>query len=479
MNPFTPVIWDKNHTFAVLAFTVLFFAVFIFLFSNSMVNPVWVPISVGIVAWYFITLNMYSVRWQQYDTPTFTKKLFWHSLGYRVVFGLIVIFVSELTWQQPFYVGAADAIAYHDIGVIMSEHYTNFDFDRIARFIESEAIDNTGPSLMLGVLYSFTFGSYLSGVLLYTVMGAFTVLYVYKTAQIIWGESIARLSGLLLMHFPLALFYSSVTMKEGVVTFLMVMIVYIMTRSINGLHVKPLQWVMLVLFLAALFFFRTPVGLGCVVLTATAFLLFRYRGSYAASLLIGIVSVSSFFIIMYYIGEIQYFVDRAASAETIGQQRTALIMGDGRAQIVGVSILDLALAPIYLVAAFFAPFPAFVEVGTVFGTPFDQNHYNAPGRMVWNILAYFSFIGLYYTVKDKLFESFVVWGFSLGYIYILISTVTFTRERFAYIGMPLLLIFASVGIYKTKSRLLWYIYLAGLIVLILAWNVIRLGTRGL
>ena len=476
------VIWDRNYTLAALVFTVSLFLFFVLVFGNRIVAPIWIPISLGVVAWYFYTLHKYSIHWQHYDSETFEKKLFWHSLIYRILFGIIMITVAELTWQRPFYVGARDAVAYHVYALQVAEHLSVFNFSdafNAANF--TDRVDDSGPAMLIGFVYIFTFGYYFSAVLLYTVLGAFTVVYLYKTAQIIWGEAIARLAGLMLMPFPLALFYSSVTLKEGIVTFLLMFIVYIMTRAINGLKVSVTQWSLLVVFLASLFFFRTPVGLGCVVLVTTAFLSNKYRGSYAASLLIGTFSMGAFFVFMYYLGEIDYFLDRASTASSVGQQRSAVLFGDGDVQVIGLSIMDLLLSPIYLAVSLLAPFPSFVEVATYHGTSFDQNNYNAPGRLVWNILAYFSVIGIWHTFKerDRLFSSLMVWGFTFGYMYILIATVTFTRERFAYIGMPLLLIFAAIGVYKTKNRLLWYVYLIGLVGIVLLWNALRLGVRGL
>ena len=444
-----------------------------------MVHPVWFAITIVIVAWYFITLTRYSMRWRFYPSHKFTKKLFWHSFAYRVLFGLIIMYVSQLTWDQPVYVGAVDAVTYHTRAILAAEEFAAFNFAGGFNFANvSGKIDDVGPGLFFGTLYTFTGGFYIFGMLFIAFLGTISVVYLYKTALIVYDDHIARTSALMYMHFPLALFYSSVTQKEGFVIFFLIMIVYIMTRSINGLNLKFVHIFTLIFCLISLFLFRAPVGLGCLVLVSAGFLINRYKGSYAASFSIGFISVGIFFVVMYYIGEIGYFIDRASTADRVGEARTAALVGSGEIEVIGLSIFDLMVAPIYLFMAVVAPFPAMVETGMSF-YGFDQNYYNSPGRIVWNILAFFSIIGLWHTLRDRLFSSLMVWGFSIGYLYILIATVTFTRERFAYLGMPLLLILATVGIYKTKNKKLWYLYLAGLVGAILIWNTLRLGTRGL
>jgi hypothetical protein len=479
-NHYSNTLWDRKYTNTVIGFTVLLLGVLVVFLYERMVNPVWFPITLFIVVWYFTTLTKYSAWWSRFPDGKFEKKLFWHSLGYRVLFGLIIIIISELTWQQPYYVGAVDAIGYHTSAVRASEQFGALNFAAGFRHADvTGKIDDIGPALYLGILYIFTGGFYLFGVLFLALLGAISVVFLYKTARIIFGEYIARTSGLMYMHFPLALFYNSVTQKEGFVIFFLIMVVYIMTRTINGYSVSFKQLLLLVFCLVSLFFFRTAVGLGAVVLVASAFAINKYKGSYVKSIAIGVASLGVFFIIMYQLGEIQYFLDRASSAGNVATQRTSQLISNENIEIVGISIFDLIASPVYLIVAVLAPFPAMVEVGTAWGTPFDQNYYNSPGRIIWNVLAFFSFIGLWHTLKDRLFSGLMVWGFSIGYLYILIATVTFTRERFAFLGMPFLLILAAVGIYKTKNRLLWYGYLVFLIGIILIWNTLRLGARGL
>ena len=476
---FVPLVWSKHYTKVVVVYTILLFVAFIFFYRDQMVHPIWIAFTLFIVFWYFITLTQYSAWWQWYSDEKFQKKLFWHSFGYRLVTGLIIMVVSQATWDSPVYVGAVDAKTYHQIAIQAAEQFSRFNFVEGFNLTHLGEIDNSGPGVFYGILYIFTGGFYTSSIIFGSLIGALSVVYLYKTARIIWGEAIGRASGLMYMHFPLALFYSTVTLKEGIVAVFIIIIAYIITRAINKMNLTLAHLLVLIASLISLFLFRTAVGLGCLMLVTTAFLVNRYRGSFIVSIFIGLFSVGAFFWVMYSIGEIEYFIQEAGTATTVGQQRTIELLGSDEIDIIGVSITDLALFPIYIIAAVFAPFPGFVEVGTVFNTPFDHNYMNAPGRLIWNVLAYFSVIGFWYAIRDKLMNSLFVWGFSAGYLLILIITVTFTRERFAFLGMPLLLILATVGIYRTRSNTLWYIYLCGLLAVVIFWNYLRLSTRGL
>lgn len=472
--------WKGWHSkVSIIYITILLFAILIY-FNVRAVHPIWFIISFSVVFVYFYILQYCTINWMKYDYRKFEKKLFWHSLFYRVITSIILITVAELTWGIPDHVGAVDALTYHKEALVVADFFRNFDF--VGAYTTAISftgyIDNSGPPLLLGFVFAFFGKYYLVGTIFWAILGSFSVLLTNRIGVLIWGEEVGRTAGLFLMHFPLALFYSVVIMKEGVVVFLSLLIVYLVTKTINGYRLSFTNFLVLVLSVAYLFYFRLAVGALFTFLVPTAFMINKYRGNSVTSWIIGLSSFCAFGFLIYSMGELNFFLSKLNEAWIVGDQREAYV-GVQSVSILDMSLRDFALTPIYFLIAIVAPFAGMVEVGTRHGTSHDQNYYNIAGTLIWNIFTYFSIIGFYYSVKERFFNGFMVWAFTGGYLFILIVTVLFTRVRFAYIGMPLLLILAAVGLQKSKNKLYWYVYLVIIAIGTIAWNILRLSVRGL
>jgi hypothetical protein len=137
-------------------------------------------------------------------------------------------------------------------------------------------------------------------------------------------------------------------------------------------------------------------------------------------------------------------------------------------------------APVYLGISLFAPFPSIVSVPISFGReiPHDEYYYHVAGCIVWVILAFFSLIGLYYTIRFRRQELAPVWIFIVGYQFILIRAILITSVRFTYPAKPFLLMMAAYGIYKLKNKKWFSLYLIAAFIMIVGWNYVRLKGRG-
>lgn len=69
-------------------------------------------------------------------------------------------------------------------------------------------------------------------------------------------------------------------------------------------------------------------------------------------------------------------------------------------------------------------------------------------------------------------------AFVVGYQFVLLKAMMFTSVRFSYPAKPFLLILAAYGIYQMKSKKWYPVYLAAALVMIIAWNYVRLKGRG-
>jgi hypothetical protein len=256
---------------------------------------------------------------------------------------------------------------------------------------------------------------------------------------------------------------------------LILYIAYVVTKTINQNKLIFWSFFLMILAMMALFFFNTAVGTLLAILVPAAFMMNRYRNDRGVAICIAILILSIFGSSMYAIGEHQAILDKIHRDEYHwAEKRTRELINPG-GKVGGYSVKDLAILPVYAVMSVIAPFPGMVDVPTRYGTPHDDNWYYMPGNMIWNIVAFFSVIGFYYSIRNKFSESFMVWAFTGGYLYILMYTILFTRVRFAYLSMPLMLALVSVGLVKTKKRGFWIIYLIGAGIATIIWNKLRLG----
>ncbi len=443
-------------------------------FNLVAIQPIWFLITLCITVWYFATLSICSNRWKYLAPGKFEKRLFWHSLIYRVLTSIVLITVAYFEWGRPDYVGAVDAIDFHDQAIIVAEYYRKFDFS--GAFSEARSfyfgIDNIGPSLFIGFIFALTGNSYFMATVLMAVLGSISVILLYRIGKIIWGEQIGRTGGIMFMHFPLSLFFSVVIMKEGVVLFLLMLVIYLLTRAVNGDKLSLIHIGVLIISLYSLFFFRTVVGIILIMLVAGTLLMNKYKGSRIKSWSIGTVTILIFGYLMYSLGEYQFFIDRFSETDNIRSVRASNVGLDG------LSIQNILAAPFLFIFSLITPFPGFVETPFRFEASHESGHYFVPGLLVWNILVFYSIVGLFYSIKDKFLESMPLWGFTGMYSLAMLITFFFSRVRFSYIGMSILILLAAVGLSYERKNIYWKLYLILLVFMVIGWNILRVSARG-
>jgi len=472
--------WNSRHTNIALAYILVMVFGVLVVFNIQAVHPIWFIITIGIAIWYFYTLYYCNKKWLTISDKKFEKRLFWHSLFYRVLVSIILITVAYIEWGIPDYVGSVDARSYHREAIMVAEHFRSFDFGGAYETARSFyfGIDNIGPPLLIGFIFAIFADSYFMATVVLATLGTISVVLLYRTGKLIWGEQVGRTAGIMFMHFPLSLFFSVVILKEGVVLFLLMLIIYLLTKAVNGYKLKVYDVAVIILALFSLFFFRTVIGLILIILIFGSLALNKYKGSRIKSWTVATFTIFIFGYLMYSLGEYQFFIDRFFGAESRGETRMNYLDFEEMGLDV-ISMRNLILAPLIAIFSIIPPFPGMVDVPTRYGTSHDFNWYFMPGEIIWNILVFYSLVGFYYSVKDKFMSSMPVWGFTFAYSFAMVVTVYFTRVRFAYLGMPLLLILAALGIYKTKNKTYWILYLCVLLIATVIWNTLRLSARGL
>ena len=466
--------WPASYSFLCMGAALVAVLLITGFFGVQALPPEWMMVNIGVLSLFFILLNIVSVRSEPTGDESYAGKLFWMALIARVVAVFALVSLAELTWDRPFYVGAVDETRYHRVATEVAQIITDGNFSLIIPHLLHEYMglfDNIGVPLILGPVYALFGNSVIVGKLFFALMGTGTVVLVYKTTRLIWDESVARLAGILMAFFPLALFYSSVILKEEFVAFLVMLGIYILVKGVINNRLGFWDIVLLLFAMSFIFLFRTAAGALLVTLVAGTFVFNRFGGSKVFSLF----TVGAVFLIFYYFMDMfveldQYF-DRITGVDEYSEARVRNVArGNVLATIVGT--------PVYVVLSFVAPFPSMVQTSLRFDVTHDATYYWVSGLMIWNFLAYFGIIGLWKAFTGKFSESLPVWGFAAGYSVILGITALFTVVRFNYNAMPLFIILIAVGIKYRHEFPYWKLWLPCAVVLIVAWNFFRLAGRG-
>lgn len=466
-----PSFTNKIVILAVI-FTLITFIASAVIFQSYLFSVEWFIGSMAFIILFYNLVKNKMFSWHQIDNRSFKKKLFQSSFIIRLVGLLIIIIIAEIKTGNPFYVGAADALKYHRVAMENVALINNSNWSGILTnlSIEYPAIDDYGFPLFLTSLYLLTFKSIFLSKLILIIISSYTVVQGYKLTRLIWDEDTARFAGLILMAFPLSLFYSGIYLKANLITFLVINISYFVTKAFTFNNFSLKSFTVIILQVLLFFFLRTAIGALMIMLILGAFFINYYKGSKVLSIFVGIILSIVFIGILNFLGLTEIYLERISSAAS----------GFGEAKLQNVQDVNkwaqIGSIPIFILISIFAPFPTLVNYEGIAHGPFN---YYIPGLMVWNFIGLFVLYGLIHVIHKFRKTGIMLWGFALGYTYILIDTALFTSTRFSYSTMPILLIIAAVGYRKTNSIRFWRLYLIIIGAVIIGWNYFKLGGRGL
>jgi len=101
-------------------------------------------------------------------------------------------------------------------------------------------------------------------------------------------------------------------------------------------------------------------------------------------------------------------------------------------------------------------------------------------ELVRNSLYFFAFIGILFSYKKRFKESSLLLFYTLGYIAILAYSGKSFQDRFQLPSLPGMLILISAGLAHGQVYFKrWKLYLIGMAVAIVLWQLFKLKIRGL
>ena len=418
---------------------------------------------------FFMYGNKLSKKWATFTVSGFKKNLFYTALFVRVIWVVGSYFMYEGMTGQPFEFESADSQGYHFEAVWMKNVLAGGDYNTFWAYYLPRLSD-MGYPVYLTMIYSIFGNSIIIARLIKALLGAVTVLLIYKMAARNFGESTGRIAGVLALLFPNLIYYTGIHSKETEMVFVLV---WFAERADLLIHKNKFSFNLLifVFFLGSLlYFFRT-------VLAYTAFLSFALVALFSNQrivkfkeiLIVIFLGIVTFLIVnnSFLIDEASQYIDERTSnqSSSLNQRKNTNSLAKYGSNAV--------FFPIVLIA----PFPTFVNIET------QQNHMLLSGGFfVKNVMGFFVLIALLGLLKKKQWGNHILILAILSiYLAILALSKFAIVERFHMPALPFFIILAAYGISQiTKKNVEYFnIYLIGLAIIIVGWNWFKLAGRGL
>ena len=413
-------------------------------------------------------------------TKNYEKRLFLIAFWPRLIWMLFIYSIFMQTYGNVFGFENADALAYDELGQFVASLISDGDFhfyDRISRFTNNSDIADMGYGIYVGFIYWLTGNSIIVVRLLKCVWSSLTVVLIYRLAKRNFGEQTARIAAIFCALWPNFWYYCGAHLKETEMVFLAVLFVEQADQMLRSRKFTAWKVIPILLIAAAMFTFRTPLGLVALLALVFSVAMSSSRvvnwgkrivvGAFALAL-IGIVAGNR-------IEEKSrglWEMVRANQQESNMEWRSTREHGNAFARYAGSAVF----APMI----FTIPFPSMVR-------PFEGQEVqqlNHGGNFIKNIISGFTIFALAMLLLSGGWrEHLLPLSFMLGYLVVLVFSAFAQAERFHQPIMPFEFMFAAYGLsiaLSQKKYKQWYMYWCVIMfVAAIGWNWFKLAGRGL
>jgi hypothetical protein len=464
--------WSSAIAKRIIVFVFGLFAVLYLVFQGKLYGIEWIAAAIFIFMLTISGISNLSKSWLLINESSFVYKLFWSSFIIRIIVMFVLLVISYKTWNMFYTVGARDEQVYYRVAAEAVDIWRGSNVRDAYYHIFSSYkndISDTGFSTFLMLpIFIFRQSPVVIKIFL-CLIGSIIVVRGHKLAMMLMEEPAARLAGILLALYPISWFYSEILLKENLMVLLMVEAFILMVKIQKSF--KLLSVIKVLLLILLLFFFRSALSILLVMVLMVSFVV-QYKAKYVIInvMLAGIIVL----IYLYFLkstGRFDEYYNQYTNVDEFTQERLSYMEKIN-------PLVALVGSPVFAVMSYISPFPSVVTIPNAGGLPHSEYYYHIAGNLYWISFAFFSFYGLYYSLRYKRKEMAVLLAFVIGYQFVLLKAMMFTSVRFSYPAKPFLLILAAYGIFKLKNKKWYPVYLVAAVILIVGWNYVRLKGRG-
>ena len=493
-----PKWWSK---YSIIAY-VLALAVVTYMYSAY--SMPWYYMLSGVVAvsvffWYGRQVAKQTSVLKMHREKSFEKILFWNAFVIRVLWMGMIYYIFMESYGNPFGFENADADYYDNMGGEVAQWLSRGTFFRDWGHWSVERkgdLSDMGYATYVGFIYWLTGEggsvhapmiagqvvktsaiSIIAVRLLKCVWSSLTVLLIYRLAKRNFDEQTARIAGIFVALWPNFWYYCGVHLKETEMVFMAVLFVEQADKMLRSRQFTSWKVVPVLLIAAAMFTFRTPLGLVALLALIFSVVMSSARVvNWGKRIIIGVLAV---LLVGVTVGNrIEERAKGLIEQVQMGQQKSNMEWRSKREH--GNAYAKYASKTIFAPLIMTIPFPSMVR-------PFDgqdvQQLLNG-GNFVKNIMSFFTIFALItLLLSGKWRDHLLPLSFMLGYLVVLTVSVFAQSERFHQPAMPFEMMFAAYGlgmVVPKKKYKRWFMYWCVLMfIAAIAWNWFKLKGRGL
>lgn len=410
----------------------------------------------------------------------FEKRIFIISLAFRIAWTLLIYWIFMEQYGNAFGFENSDSTYYDELGVFVAEMIERGDFqfyDEISKWSGNKDIADMGYGVYVGLIYWLTGNSIVIVRLIKCLLSAWTVLLIYRLAKRNFGEQTARVTALFCALWPNFWYYCGTHLKETEMVFLVILFVEQADQMLRSRQFTAWKVIPVLLMAAAIFTFRTPLGLVALLALVFSVVMSSARVvSWGKRVIVGLLSI--LLIVVVAGNRIEEQTKGLVEQVQSGQQQLNMEWRTKREN--GNAFAKYAGAAVFAPMIFTLPFPTMAQ-------PFEGQELqqlNNGGNFIKNIISCFTILAMVLLmVSGKWRDHLLPLSFMLGYLLVLTVSEFAQSERFHQPVMPFEFMFAayglSVAVTKPKYKR-WFMYWCVLMfVAAIAWNWFKLKGRGM
>ena len=447
-------------------------------FTNLFMTWYWWLFGIVSVVGFFYFSNKLTKQWANIRPKSFENNIFWYTFFLRVAVMLTLYWFHNTMTGQPFMFHAADAYEYGEEAKWMAQTIRDGNFSDYLnyKFVQMNGVSDAGYPMYLGFVYLLSGDSIIVARLLKCLWSALSCILIYRLGKRNFGESVGRMAAIFMMLEPHFSIYAGYHLKETEMIFMMILFLERADALLRYRNFSFKTVAVVILLIAALFTFRTVLGLTAIFSVAMALLLSSERvmgwGRRIVVLLVLGMSV------LYFVGgRIMTEVEQMWQLKDQNQSTRISVINETQ------SFAKYAGAAVFAPMIFTIPFPTMVE------TPGQEIARTLHGGMfVKNIMSYFCIIAIISLLfplipgYNKWRDHVLIGVFLIAYLVILVFSAFAHADRFHLPALAIEILFVAYGVSLCRIPQLkrWFKYWVVLIfVAVIAWNWFKLAGRGM
>ena len=478
-----PYIPKRVTSWAMLTYVAAIFCCNI-LFASHMLHWQWWFFGVIEVLGFFYFANRLSKAWFYLKPLHFTQKLFWSAFFLRALW-VVISYVLYQKWTgTAFAIDAGDELFYNEVAQYAAGMMRNGDwniYSNIVAYSGNIQFSDMGYPIYLTFVYWVFSDSIVVARLIKAILGAWTVILMYKLASRNFGEQVGRMTAIMCMLMPNLIYYCSFQLKEVEMVFLCTLFAERADFLLRKGKLAFWPTAALMLIPSLMFTIRTALAAVMVMAFFCALLLSSERivswGRRALLLTLALVFAGVVLTNSTSIGQDiqQMWKTRGSRQQANMEWRAVRDVGQGMTQ----NFAKYAGAAVFAPMIFTIPFPTMNEVPGQEDVKMIHG-----GNFIKNIMSFFTIVSMFILLFSGDWRKYVLpLAILCGYLLVLVFSEFAHSERFHLPILPFTLMFAAYGMSRMNEA--WWIkryfpyWCALMFVAAIAWNWFKLAGRGM